>query len=89
MAPRLLLLAATTGYSTRVFADQTRRLGYHLTLATDRCRVLDDPWGDHAFPVRFEQPEEAAVCLALGFELAQGFLYGKPATARVCNRLQK
>ncbi|MBI3469883.1 MAG: ATP-grasp domain-containing protein [Candidatus Solibacter usitatus] len=64
MAPRLLLLAATTGYSTRVFADQTRRLGYHLTLATDRCRVLDDPWGDHAFPVRFEQPEEAARQLA-------------------------
>jgi len=23
-------------------------------LATDRCHVLEDPWGDHAIPVRFE-----------------------------------
>jgi biotin carboxylase len=25
-------------------------------LATDRCHVLEDPWGDHAIPVRFEDP---------------------------------
>ncbi|HZT33021.1 MAG TPA: ATP-grasp domain-containing protein [Bryobacteraceae bacterium] len=52
--PRLLLFAATTGYQIRVFADAARRLGMELVLATDRCHVLEDPWGDHAIPVRFE-----------------------------------
>jgi len=51
--PRLVLFAATTGYQIRVFADAARRLGVDLTLATDRCHVLEDPWGDHAIPVRF------------------------------------
>src|SRR5215470_5971416 len=54
--PRLLLLAATTGYQVRVFADAARRMGVDLALATDRCHVLDDPWGDHAIPIRFEDP---------------------------------
>jgi biotin carboxylase len=54
---RLLLFAATTGYQTRIFADAARRLGLEVTLATDRCHVLEDPWGDHAIPVRFEDPE--------------------------------
>jgi formate-dependent phosphoribosylglycinamide formyltransferase (GAR transformylase) len=51
--PHLLLFAATTGYQIRTFAEAARRLGIDLTLATDRCHVLDDPWGDHAIPVRF------------------------------------
>lgn len=50
----LLLFAATTGYQIRVFADAARRLDIDLTLATDRCHILEDPWGDHAIPVRFE-----------------------------------
>src|SRR6202795_2917254 len=54
---RLLLFAATTGYQTRIFADAAKRLGLEVTLATDRCHVLEDPWGDHAIPVRFEDPE--------------------------------
>lgn len=62
--PRLLLLAATTGYQTRMFADRALTIGYDLTLATDRCHVLDDPWGDHAIPVKFESPEESAAVLA-------------------------
>jgi len=45
--PRLLLFAATTGYQIRSFAEAARRLGISLTLATDRCHVLEDPWGDH------------------------------------------
>jgi hypothetical protein len=53
---RLLLFAATTGYQTRIFADAAKRLGLDVTLATDRCHVLEDPWGDHAIPVRFEDP---------------------------------
>ena len=34
------------------------------TLATDRCHVLDDPWGDHALALRFEDPEAAAATIA-------------------------
>jgi biotin carboxylase len=52
--PRLLLFAVTTGYQIRVFADAARRLDVDLTLATDRCHVLEDPWGDRAIPVRFK-----------------------------------
>jgi biotin carboxylase len=55
---RVLLIAATTGYQTRIFSDAARALGYDLTLATDRCHVMDNPWGDHAFAVRFESPSE-------------------------------
>jgi hypothetical protein len=61
---RLLLIGATTGYQTRVFAEAAERLGLHLTLATDRCHVLDDPWGDHALALRFEDPEGAAHTIA-------------------------
>ena len=60
MPTRLLLIGATTGYQTRAFASAAERLGYALVLATDRCHVLDDPWGDHAIPLRFEDPEGAA-----------------------------
>lgn len=56
MTPHILLVASTTGYQTRVFEDAARRLGYRLTLATDRCHVLNDPWGDGAIPLRFEAP---------------------------------
>ncbi|MEX2263911.1 MAG: ATP-grasp domain-containing protein [Bryobacteraceae bacterium] len=62
--PRLLLIAATTGYQIRVFADAARRLGLDLELATDRCHILEDPWADHAIPVRFEDPYGAAALLA-------------------------
>src|ERR1700679_901975 len=61
---KLLLIGATTGYQTRVFADAAERLGYELVLATDRCHVLDDPWGDSAVALRFEDPPGAAAALA-------------------------
>jgi biotin carboxylase len=51
---KLVLFAATTGYQIRVFADAARRMGVDLTLATDRCGTLDDPWGDQAVPVKFD-----------------------------------
>ncbi len=54
--PRVLLVAATTGYQTRAFADAARHLRLDLILATDRCHVLEDPWGDRAIPVRFDDP---------------------------------
>jgi hypothetical protein len=58
---RILLFAATTGYQVRSFADAAQRLGVAVTLATDRCHIMDDPWGDRALPVRFEDPEQSAV----------------------------
>ncbi len=59
VAKHLLLFAATTGYQIRVFADAARRLGVDVTLATDRCHILDDPWGDRAIAVKFDQIEES------------------------------
>lgn len=52
----LLLVATTTGYQLRMFEQAAARLGVRLTLATDRCHVLEDPWGDGAVAVRFEDP---------------------------------
>ena len=61
---KLLLIGATTGYQTGVFAEAAGRLGFDLTLATDRCHVLDDPWGDRALALRFEDPQGAAAAIA-------------------------
>ena len=50
---RILLLSTTTGYQLRSFGESAARLGIELTLATDRCNHLEDPWRDGAIPVRF------------------------------------
>ena len=50
---RILLLATTTGYQIRSFGDAARSLGVQVVFASDRCDQLDDPWSDHAIPVRF------------------------------------
>src|ERR1700689_4668730 len=55
---RVLLVAATTGYQTRAFSEVAQRIGFELVLATDRCHVLDDPWGDNAIALRFDDPGE-------------------------------
>jgi hypothetical protein len=34
-----------------------------VTLATDRCHILDDPWGDRAIAVKFDQIEESLKAL--------------------------
>ena len=52
---RVLLLATTTGYQTRMFADAAARLGVELLYATDRCDHLEDPWRDGAIAVRFHE----------------------------------
>jgi len=62
--PRILLLAATTGYQTRSFAAAAANAGVSVALATDRCHVLEDPWRDRAIPIRFEEPEASAQTLA-------------------------
>ena len=67
--PRILLVAATTGYQTRSFANTARGRGIDVILATDRCHVLEDPWRDRAIPIRFEEPERAAETLsAMAFD---------------------
>ncbi len=57
---RILLLASKLGYQTSSFAEAARRLGVEVVFGTDRCHQLDDPWGDAALPLRFENPEDAA-----------------------------
>jgi len=54
----VVLVAATTGYQIRQFDQAARKLGIRLTLATDRCHVLEDPWADRAVAVKFEPPLE-------------------------------
>jgi biotin carboxylase len=61
---RILLIAATTGYQVRVFAEAAGRIGMDVVLATDRCLHLDDPWADQAIPVRFQDPFTYADSLA-------------------------
>jgi formate-dependent phosphoribosylglycinamide formyltransferase (GAR transformylase) len=62
----LLIVATTTGYQLKMYREAALRLGVDVSLATDRCHVLDDPWGDHAIPVRFDALEESAAALAEG-----------------------
>jgi biotin carboxylase len=52
---RVLLLATTTGYQTRMFSEAAARMGVELIYATDRCDQLEDPWRDGAIPVRFHE----------------------------------
>ena len=51
----MLLLATTTGYQTRMFAEAALALGVEIVYATDRCDHLEDPWRDGAIPVRFHE----------------------------------
>src|SRR5580658_6409082 len=57
---RILILASKLGYQTRAFADAAKRLGVEVSLGTDRCHKLDDPWGDGAMALHFENPEGSA-----------------------------
>ena len=52
---KILFLATTTGYQTRMFGEAAERLGVTLVFATDRCDQLDDPWWDSAIPIRFHK----------------------------------
>jgi biotin carboxylase len=56
----VLLFASKLGYQTRAFNAVAEKLGVELLFVTDRCHQLDDPWGDLALAVHFENPEEAA-----------------------------
>src|ERR1700690_375442 len=77
---RVLLFAATTGYQVRVFAEAAQRIGIEVVLATDRCHVLEDPWGDGAVAVRFEDPlATLADLLARGPFQGAGAVGDRPA----------
>ena len=55
----VLLVASKTGYQVREFYGAAERLGVDLVLATDRCHVLEDPWGDHGAPqCNSRQPDD-------------------------------
>ncbi len=69
MKKRVMLVAATTGYQTRSFQQAAGRAGISLAMATDRCHVLDDPWGDHALPIRFDDSAGAAEAAMVAGEL--------------------
>ena len=47
-----------------MFLDAADTLGYDAVLATDRCHVMEDPWGDRALPLRFEDPEASVAVVA-------------------------
>ena len=67
---RVLLLAATTGYQTRMFGEAAERLGVELVFATDRCHLIEDPWQDAAIPIRFHD-EDASVAAIAGAAAAR------------------
>lgn len=61
---RVMILCTTTGYQTRAFVDAAHEIGLDVVFGSDRCHVLQDPWQDHALPLRFEDPEGAAQQIA-------------------------
>jgi hypothetical protein len=90
---RLLLLATTTGYQTRSFGEAAEQLGVELVFATDRCHLIEDPWQDHAIPIRFhdEDASVAAILDSAGLRPLDGLLVvgDRPTViaARVAERL--
>ena len=62
---RVILVYAKTGYAFRDFLDAARALDIDVVPASDRCGTLDDPWGDSALPLRFEDPAAAIRRLVL------------------------
>ena len=53
----IIIVAAKLGYQVRIFAEAASRMGQQVTLITDRCHQLDDPWGDEAIPFQFDNPD--------------------------------
>lgn len=64
---KVLLLATTTGYQIRSFGEAARKLGVELVFASDRCDRLDDPWWDHAIPIRFHDEERSVAAIVAAF----------------------
>ena len=64
---RVLLLATTTGYQIRSFGEAAEKAGVRLVFASDRCDRLEDPWWDHAIPVRFHDVEQSVQAVTQQF----------------------
>jgi biotin carboxylase len=65
---RVLILASKLGYQTRGFVEAAEKLGVEVRFGTDRCHKLDDPWGDDALALHFENPQDAALEIAGAFD---------------------
>jgi biotin carboxylase len=63
----VLILASKLGYQTRGFAEAAEKLGVEVRFGTDRCHQLEDPWGDDALALHFENPRDAAQEIARAF----------------------
>jgi biotin carboxylase len=63
----VLLIATTTGYQIRSFGEAADTLGVRLVFASDRCDRLEDPWWDHAIPVRFHDRAASAQAVVSAF----------------------
>ena len=74
MKRKLIIVAGKLGYQTRLFAETAERLGLEVVMATDRCGSMDDPWGDHAIPMKFHQAESSAEKLAQEAKGAAGIV---------------
>jgi biotin carboxylase len=61
MTQRILIFTSKLGYQTRAFADAAKQLGAEVVYATDRCGRMDDPWGDGAIPLHFDNPQREAL----------------------------
>ncbi|MGH9469872.1 MAG: ATP-grasp domain-containing protein, partial [Terriglobia bacterium] len=57
---RVMILCTTTGYQTRAFVSAALELGLEVSIGSDRCHTLKDPWRDGALALRFEDPESSA-----------------------------
>jgi biotin carboxylase len=64
---RVLILASKLGYQTRGFAQAAEKLGVEVRFGTDRCHQLENPWGDDALALHFENPQDAAQEIARAF----------------------
>jgi biotin carboxylase len=84
--PRVVLVASKLGYQTRAFDEAAQHVGIELVMATDRCHVLDDPWGDRAVPLRFEKPEHAAARIAALHPAPQGIIAVGDLPAQIAAR---
>jgi len=85
---RVLILASKLGYQTRGFAEAAEKLGVGVVFGTDRCHQLENPWGDDALALHFENPQDTAreIVHALGSDNSQPKVKGIQAVIALGDR---